>query len=249
VPLTTTLTAALTGLICGPWLRGLVYAHSVPYGQPPRGTCTRCGTTVVSLSWRALHAVAPPRGRCPTCAAHIGPPPGLTELLAATVLTVLAICAPSAWILAAWIWAALFGIALALIDTTMLRLPDTLTATATTGVLILLSIAAATTRQPATLIHAVAAAVVLGLLYLVAVLTPGGGMGRGDAQLALTVGACLGTRSILTVVAATLDTVLLAGVYVLVMLALRRLRRRDPIAYGVFILLGALLAATTATTG
>ncbi len=82
----------------------------------------------------------------------------------------------------------------------------------------------------------------LGLLYLVAVLVPGGGMGRGDAHLAVAIGACLGWRGIGAVADATRDTILLAAGWVLIMLAIRRLRRRDPVAYGVFILLGALLA-------
>ncbi len=70
-------------------------------------------------------------------------------------------------------------------------------------------------------------------------------MGRGNAHLAVLIGACLGARSITAVAAASIDTILLAGAYVLAMLTLRRLHRRDPVAYGVFILLGALLAIVT----
>ena len=245
MPLTAVLTAAGTGLLAGPWLRGLVFAHSVPPGQPPRGWCPSCHTPVVATRWRALLAVAPVRGRCPTCTTRIGPPPGVVEGLAAAVLAVLAASAPSAWVLAAWGWAALLGIALAFIDTAMFRLPDTLTTAATAGVLVLLGVAAATTGQPHPLIRAVVAALVLGLLYLIAVLAPGGGMGRGDAYLAVAVGACLGWRGLGTVADATRDTILLAAGYVLIMLAVRRIRRRDPVAYGVFILLGALLAVAT----
>jgi leader peptidase (prepilin peptidase)/N-methyltransferase len=232
-------------VLAGPWLRGLVFAHSVAYSQPPRAWCPTCGTVVVAVRWRALLAVAPAQGRCRTCATRIGPPPGPVELLAAAVLAVLAGCAPSPWVFAAWGWAALLGIALAWIDVTMFRLPDTLTTTATIGVLTLLGIATAATGQPHPLIRAVAAALILGLLYLVAVLVPGAGMGRGDAHLAVAVGACLGWRSLGTVAVATRDTILLAAGYVLIMLAVRRVRRRDPVAYGVFILLGALLAIAT----
>jgi leader peptidase (prepilin peptidase)/N-methyltransferase len=243
--LTAMLTAAGSGVLAGPWLRGLVFAHSVAYGQPPRGSCPTCGTPVVGVRWWALLAVAPVRGRCRACATRIGPLPGPVELLGAAVLAVLAACAPSAWVLAAWGWAALLGIALAWIDITMFRLPDTLTTAATIGVLALLGIATATTGQPHPLFRAVAAALILGLLYLIAVLVPGAGMGRGDAHLAVAVGACLGWRSLGTVADATRDTILLAAGYVLIMLAVRRLRRRDPVAYGVFILLGALLAIAT----
>ncbi len=242
--LTWILGAAGTGLLAGPWLRGLVFAHSVPTGQAPRGTCPGCGTPVVDVRWRALLAVAPVPGRCQTCRTRIGPPAGAVEALAAAVLALLSAVAPSGWVLAAWSWAALLGTALAFIDTAVFRLPDPLTTAATAGVLVLLCIAAAATGQPHPLIRAALAALILGLLYLIAVLAPGGGMGRGDAQLAVTVGACLGWRGLGTVADATRDTILLAAGYVLVMLAIRRLRRRDPVAYGVFILLGALVAIT-----
>jgi leader peptidase (prepilin peptidase)/N-methyltransferase len=223
--LTAVLATAGAGLLAGPWLRGLVFAHSVPAGQPPRGGCPSCHTPVAATRWRALLAVAPLRGRCPACATRIGPRPGPVELIAAAVLAVLAACAPSAWVFAAWGWAALLGIALAWIDIVMFRLPDTLTTTAAAGVLTLLGVAAATTGQPHPLIRAVAA-----------------GMGRGDAHLAVAIGACLGWRSLGTVTDATRNTILLAAGWVLIMLVIRRLRRRDPVAYGVFILLGALLA-------
>ena len=243
--LTAALITAAIGLLAGPWLRGLIYAHSVPAGQPPRAACPNCGTPVVWLRWQALLAVAPLRGRCRRCATRIWPRAGVVEALAAVVLAVLAGAAPSAWVLAAWGWAALLGITLAFIDIAVFRLPDILTTAATTGVLVLLSIAAATSGHPHPLIRAVVAALVLGLLYLIAVLAPGGGMGRGDAHLAVATGACLGWRSLGAVAEATRDTILLAAGYVLIMLLVRRLRRRSPIAYGVFILLGALLAMTT----
>ena len=246
---TSTIASAATGLVAGPWLRGVVYAHSVEYGQPLRSQCTRCGRHIANTRWHALTAVAPLRGRCPACAARLGPPTGAVELLAATVLAILALRAPSAWVLAAWSWAALFGVALALIDAAVLRLPTTLTTVAFTGVIVLLAIAAVATRQPHPAIRAIAAAAGLGLLYLLAVLAPAGGMGPGDAKLATLIGACLGWLSIAAVVAATFGAVLLAAGYVIVMLAARRLHSRSEVPFGVFMLLGAfaLLASGVAT--
>ncbi len=237
--LTTIVTAAGTGLVAGPWLRGLVFAHSVTPDQPPRSRCPRCGIPVVALRWRAVAAVAPVRGRCRNCAARVGPPAGLVEVLAAAVLAVLAWHAPSFWVLAAWCWAGLFGVVLALIDVAVFRLPTALAVAASAGVVVLLGVAAAVTRQPDALIRAVAAALGLGLFYLIAVLWLG--MGRGDAQLAPLIGACLGWLSIMAVVAATAAAFLLGGAYVLIMLVARRLRVRDPVSYGPFMLLGALV--------
>jgi leader peptidase (prepilin peptidase)/N-methyltransferase len=247
--LTTIAVAAGIGLVAGPWLRGLVFAHSVEHGQPPRGSCPRCGAHVLSVRRRALAAVAPLRGRCPTCRTRIGPPAGGVEVLAATVLAVLAVRAPSAWVLAAWIWAALFGVALALIDFAVLRLPTPLTTAAFGGVMVLLAVAATITNQPHALLRAAVAAVGLGLLYLIAVLAPGGGMGPGDARLAPVIGACLGWLSITAVLRATVAAILVGALYVLVMLTIGRLHRRDPVPAGVFMLLGAFLLLASGAVG
>ncbi len=239
--LLTTAAAITAGIVAGPWLRGLIFAHTVAYGQPPRSRCPRCGHPVVAIGWRGLAAGAPPGGRCPACTATIGPPVGILEALAATVVVILAAHAPSTWVLAAWCWAGLLGVALAIIDAAVHRLPDILTTAAGVGTLLLLSAAAAATGDPHALIRAVLAGLGLGVLYLVPILA-GAGMGRGDAQLALVIGASLGWVSITAVVTATIAAVLLAAGYVTAMLAARRIRSTDAVPYGPFMLLGALAA-------
>ncbi len=237
MPLTTLLAAAGAGLAAGPWLRGLIYAHTVAYRQPLRWRCPRCGHPVVALAWRGLAATAPLDGRCPSCTYLIGPPAGGVELLAATVVAVLALSAPSGWVLAAWCWAGLLGLALAIIDTTVHRLPDILTIAAFLGTLLLLSTAALATGDYPALLGGLG----LGAVYLVPILAPSG-MGRGDGQLALTIGTCLGWVNLGAIVAATVAAVLLAAGYVTPKLLARRLRATDAVPYAPFMLAGALAA-------
>jgi leader peptidase (prepilin peptidase)/N-methyltransferase len=115
------------------------------------------------------------------------------EILAAAVLAALTARAPvdRPWVLAAWLWLALLGIALAVIDATVHRLPDPLTTTATGGVLLLLAADAVTSGDITGLVRALACSAGLGAVYLIAVLTPAG-MGRGDAHLALSLGLVCG---------------------------------------------------------
>ncbi len=239
--LTTIIAAVGVGVAAGPWLRGLVFAHTVGYGQPPRSRCPTCGHHVVPVAWRGLAAAAPITGHCPHCDTAIGPPTAAVELLAAAVLVPLAVHAPSGWVFAAWSWAGLLGVALALIDTAVHRLPDLLTLAAAGGALLLLAVAATTTGNPQALLRAVLVALGLGVVYIIPILA-GTGMGRGDAQLALVIGACLGWISIGVVLTATIAAVLLAAAYVTVMLLARRLGRKDPVAFGPFMLVGALAA-------
>jgi leader peptidase (prepilin peptidase)/N-methyltransferase len=240
--LTTVVAAVGAGVIPGPWLRGLVFAHTVEYRQPARSRCPSCGHVAVPVALRGLVAVAPVDGRCPTCRTVLGPPAGSVEVFAAIVIAVLALQAPSGWVLAAWCWAGLLGVALALIDAAVHRLPDLLTVAATAGALLLLCMAAIASGDYHALIRAVLCGLGLGVVYLVPILATSTGMGRGDGQLALTIGVCLGWVSITAVLTATIAAVLLAAAYVAAMLLTGRLGRRDPVAYGPFMLLGALIS-------
>jgi leader peptidase (prepilin peptidase)/N-methyltransferase len=71
-------------------------------------------------------------------------------------------------------------------------------------------------------------------------------MGRGDAQLAVAIGGCLGWLGLTVVVTATIAAVLLAAGHVLTGMATGRLARRDPVPFGPYMLLGALIAVATA---
>jgi leader peptidase (prepilin peptidase)/N-methyltransferase len=242
--LTALLAATTTGGCAGPWLRGLVFAHTVAYRQPPRSRCPTCATLVVPVALRGVVALAPLDGRCPSCATGIGPPPGTVELIAAAVLFLIALHAPSDWVLAAWCWAALFAVALALIDTAVLRLPDILTATAGLGALILLGLAAAATDQPNDYTRSALGGASLGLLYLAPILSTRMSMGRGDGHLAVVIGVCLGWISFQAIMTATTTAALIALLYSGTMLATRRLHRADPVPVGPIMLLGALAALT-----
>lgn len=184
--------AAGLGIAAGPWLRGLVFAHSVAFHAPLRSRCPQCGYLVVPIAVRGLATVAPPDGRCPACTRLLGLPAGVVELLTAVCLAVLALSAPSAWVLAAWSWVGLFGVALALVDAAVHRLPTVLTAAATGGALVLLTATAVVTGDYPALLRAAGCAVVLSVIYLALVLNDRTALNRGDAQLAPLIGACLG---------------------------------------------------------
>lgn len=247
MPVTTVLTSCATAVAAGPWLRGLVFAHTVPYGTPPRSNCPYCGTQVATVALRGLAAIGPLDGRCPTCTQHIGPPLAVVEIVAMLVLVVLAVRAPSGWVLAAWSWAGLLGVALALVDAAVFRLPDILTTSAAVGTALLLAAAAVGTKDMSALAGAGLGALGLGLFYYLLVLIPGAGMGRGDGQLAVVIGACLGWLGSAAIVTATVAAVLLAAGSVIAGLATGRLNRRDPVPYGPFLLLGALVAVAVAS--
>jgi leader peptidase (prepilin peptidase)/N-methyltransferase len=83
-------------------------------------------------------------------------------------------------VLAAWCWAGLLGIALALIDAAVHRLPDPLTVAALSGAVLLLAAAAVAAGDYHALVRAALCGLGLGGAYLIPILAPGIGMGRGD---------------------------------------------------------------------
>lgn len=233
--------AAAIGFASGAWLRGLVFAHSVGYRQALRRRCRVCGAAVAQVAGGLLVA-APVDGRCPLCRSPVGPTPGGVELVGVAVLASLAWAASSGWVLAAWSWTALLGIALAFIDVAVLRLPDALTLVAGVGSLGLLSVAAVVTHSPGNVWQALAGGVGLGAVYAVAVLSRTVGMGRGDAMLAVVVGLNVGWLGLGALVTATLATAVIALLYTVAMLLAGRVRWTTHVPVGPFILLGALVA-------
>jgi leader peptidase (prepilin peptidase)/N-methyltransferase len=103
----------------------------------------------------------------------------------------------------------------------------------------LLALAAALVLPDFSLVKAlVGAAAGLVIMLLPALIMPGG-LGGGDVKLAGFLGLATGFPAILTSLA---TGIILGGVTTIVLLATRRIGRRDYIPYGPFLLAGAVLA-------
>ncbi|MER5863887.1 prepilin peptidase [Kitasatospora sp. NPDC002040] len=137
------------------------------------------------------------------------------------------------------VWTALLGLVLGLVDASVHRLPDVLTATLAAGTAVLLL---ATERQ--SLLRCLLAAAALGLGFAVlALLAP---IGLGDAKLAPSLGALLALSGWGTVLAGLVYAFLLAGLWAAALLLTRRAGRGDALAFGPFLLLGTLAAVLVA---
>jgi leader peptidase (prepilin peptidase)/N-methyltransferase len=134
-------------------------------------------------------------------------------------------------------WIAAIGVVLAFVDVAVHRLPDRLTFAAFGGALPLLALADLP-RTGRALIGSLA----LAAVYLLLVVASPGGMGLGDAKLALCLGLALGWYGWVAVVYGAAAGFLLSGLCAGVLLILRRVTRKDSLAHGPFMLLGALAA-------
>ncbi|MGA5700754.1 prepilin peptidase [Peterkaempfera bronchialis] len=195
------------------------------------------GAAIGLLSGGRLRAAVarytdPPPRQLPVRAAAVASP---ALLGAATGLTPVA---------AALGWAALLGVALAFVDGAVHRLPNALTLPAFAGTALLLTAAALLDGRPGVLPRCLLAALALGTLYTaLALVAP---VGLGDAKLAPTLGALLGWYGWATVFAGLLTGFLLAGLWGAALLVTRRAKGADPLPFGPFMLLGALVAVVLA---
>jgi len=217
VSLAVGLGCALLGLVLGPFLAGLTLR--VPAGDP----------IVAPGGWRGV-----PAGR---------PRIGVVTGLAVVVLGALGAALGAGPELPAYLWLGAVGVTLAVIDVDCFRLPDRLTLPSYPVGLLLLGVASAVDGDLAALGRALlAAAVVGGAALLVALLAPGGGLGLGDVKLLGLLGLYLGWLG---------WDVLLVGVALgfgigaaaaIVLLVLRRAGLTDHLAFGQWLIAGAVVA-------
>ncbi|HEU5110610.1 MAG TPA: prepilin peptidase [Micromonosporaceae bacterium] len=231
----------LLGLVVGSFLN--VVIHRVPRDESllrPASRCPRCRTpirpwhNVPVLSWLAL------RGRCAGCRTPISPRYPLVELGTAALFVAVAARFGLTAALPAYLYLAAVGVALAMIDLDVLRLPDriVLPSYAIGGVLLLAPLAVE--RDLAAALRAVAAAAALWVFYFA--LAFFGGMGFGDVKLAGLLGLYLGWLGWGSVLVGTFAAFLLGGVVGIGLMLARRAGRRTAIPFGPAMLAGALLA-------
>ena len=170
------------------------------------------------------------------------PPPLAVEVSTAILLGVLAARVHPGLVLAAACWLAVCTVPLGWIDAAVQRLPDALTAPAYAGTSGLLLLAAAADGHWHSMLRAVIGGVALAAAYLALAIVSRSAIGLGDAKLAASLGTMLAWAGWSVLVAGTLAGFLLAAVYGLGLLALRRTSWRQRIPFGPFMIAGAFLA-------
>lgn len=246
----------ILGALVGSFLNVVVWR--VPRGESvvaPPSACPTCGRrirwfdNVPVVSWIVL------RGRCRDCGERIPVRYPLVELGTA-----------GAWVLVGWwflrdlpivdavpmiadlleaaafLWLASAGIALALIDLDVRRLPNPIVGTTAVSVVVLLSASAALQGAWSALLLALIGAVALGVLYLILAVAVPGGMGFGDVKLAPVLGFALGWLGLPELLVGAFAPFVLGGVFGIVLLLARRVGRRARIPFGPWMIVGTWIA-------
>lgn len=234
--------AAGAGLLIGSFLNVVIWR--VPRGESvvrPRSHCPACEHELAAVenipvvSWLAQH------GRCRHCAARISLRYPAVEMLCAVLFAGMTwhfgVHAP----LAAFLYLAAVGLALALIDLDVRRLPNALTLPSYGVAAALLTLSAFVDHEPGRLIRAAIGMASLYVFYfLLAVLKPGA-MGFGDVKLAGVLGIYLGYLGWSALVVGAFAAFLLGGVVGVALMTMRRAGRKTRIPFGPYMIVGAFV--------
>lgn len=231
------------GLLVGSFLN--VVIARVPVGASvvhPPSRCPRCETpisprdNVPVLSWLVL------RGRCRACRTPISARYPAVELVTAIVWLVLALRIGLDWELPAYLYGGSIGVALALIDIDVKRLPDAIVLPSYVVVTALLLLPAVADSRWSDFLRALLGMAALYAFYFVLALVYPGGMGFGDVKLAGVLGLYMAWLGWGAWAVGAFAGFLLGGLVGVLLLATGRAGRKSAVPFGPFMLVGALIA-------
>ena len=233
----------LLGLVIGSFLNVVIWR--VPRGESvvsPPSHCPGCDQPVRPkdnipvVSWLLL------RGRCRDCGEPISARYPLVEAGTAVVFVALALRIGPHADLPAFLYLGAIGVALALIDIDVHRLPDPIVLPSYVVVAVLLALAALVTGDWGSLLRAGIGLVALYAFYFLLAFVYPSGMGFGDVKLAGVLGAGLAWLGWAELVSGAFLGFLLGGVFGGGLMLVRRAGRKSKIPFGPFMLLGAFVA-------
>lgn len=235
------------GLAVGSFLNVVIYR--VPTGKSlmPDSRCPRCDSAIKPwhniplLSWLAL------RGRCASCEVPIPVRYPIVEALTGVMFITIAwwwalevSWAPTGAAIATlvvYLFLASASIALAAIDIDTQRLPNSIVYPTIAVMVIYIGVTILLGGSPEAALRAFIAAAVLFLFY--AALWFFGGMGLGDAKLAVALGLALGWVGWSAVIVGVFAAFVIGGLYGVALMLARRAGRRSRVPFGPWMLLGA----------
>lgn len=235
--------AVIVGLAIGSFLNVVIWR--VPRDESvsrPASHCPSCDNAVRPydnvpvVSWLAL------RGRCRDCHEPISVRYPLVEAGTGLLFGVTAWYLGLSWALPAFLYLVAIGVALALIDLDVHRLPNKIVLPSYVVMTVLLVLASVGTGDWAALLRAAIGGVALYVLYYGLMFAYPKGMGFGDVKLAGILGMSLGWLGWGQLVVGGFLGFLLGGLVGGGLMAVKLATRKSRIPFGPFMILGAYLA-------
>lgn len=236
------LVCAVLGLVIGSFLNVVIWR--VPRGESvvrPPSHCPNCDTeisprdNVPVLSWLLL------RGKCRHCGVAISPRYPLVELGTAVLFAAFGGHFGAHADLPAFLYLAAVGVALAMIDIDLQRLPDALTLPSYPVGLALLGIAAGVDDKPRAYVHGLIGMAALFLFYGIVWFIYPAGMGLGDVKLSGVVGLYLGWLGWGQLFVGAFAAFVVGSVVSIAIVLAQGGNRKTRVPFGPFMLIGLLI--------
>ena len=209
---------------------------SPPSACPGCRTAIRPRDNIPVLGWLLL------RGRCRDCAEPISPRYPVIEAGTGVLFAITALRFGLDAALPAYLYLVAVGVALAVIDIDLYRLPDSLTLPSYPVGLGLLALALLGDHEPSQLLRAAVGGAIAFALYFATWFAYPKGMGFGDVKLSGVLGIYLGWLSYGVLFAGLFLGFLVGGVFSIGLVALKDGGRKTKVPFGPFMLIGAYLS-------
>lgn len=237
------LLVVLIGLVVGSFLNVVVYRIPADLSvvHPP-SACPNCGAgikpydNVPVFSWLAL------RGKCRSCGNRISMRYPLVEVATGVLFYAVYVVVGLHWTLLAYLWFAAVTFALALIDFDTKRIPNRILFPGAVVGAVLLGLGALADGAVGAYGRAWLTALAYFAGFLILALIVPAGFGMGDVKLAFFLGMFVGFVSWQALAVSVFGAVFIGGGVSIVLLASRRVGRKDAIPFGPSMVAGAWLA-------
>ncbi len=233
---------ALVGLLIGSFLNVVVWR--VPRGESvvsPPSACPACGTAirprdnVPVAGWLLL------KGKCRDCAEPISARYPLVELGTGGLFAVMALRFGLDPVLPVYLYLAAVGLALALIDIDVKRLPDVLTLPSYPVVGVLLGVAALAGSDSGDFVRALFGGAAMFAFYFALCFAYPAGMGFGDVKLSGVLGLATAWVGWGAWAVGLFGGFLFGGLWGIALILAKRGGRKSKVPFGPFMLAGALV--------
>jgi len=232
----------LLGLTFGSFATVLVARIPARESVWTRSRCTHCSRHIKASENIPLFSYLRLKGRCAACGIQISFIYPLIEICTA-LLFIAGIFFLHSWFqVALWLALVIFGLPLAIIDLTLHRLPDPLTAGLFILAAFIIVVQALISHHYGRLVPSLIGSISLVILYLAIMIISRGGMGMGDVKLSASLGLISGFFGVRAVLVSSFAAYVLGAVIGVGLMLAGKAGRRTAIPFGPFMIVGQVIS-------
>ncbi len=238
--------AILLGLTFGSFSSVLVARVPSRKSLWTRSECTSCGEQIKASKNIPVLSYILLGGKCSNCQASIGAIYPALELTTAGLFLAGTLLFHTWTSLVLWLILIIIGVPLTVIDLTLHRLPDRLTAPLFVVSAIVIVVDAFVGKHFDRLIPSLVGALALPAFYLALLIISRGGMGMGDVKLSAGIGVVSGFFGVKIVLVSCFAAYILGSVIGIGLMLAGKAGRKTAIPFGPFMLVGQAIALLVA---